>query len=75
MTKNTTPPTHRIYAVTKNGKKGNYWQAIGALWPHADGEGFSVSLDYLPLNRDAEIVIRKPKAETEESGEAAGETA
>jgi hypothetical protein len=73
MSKNTTPPSHRVYAVTKNGKR-NYWQPIGALWAHADGEGFNLKLDYLPLN-GAEIVIRKPKAEAEQADAAAGETA
>ena len=71
--KNTTPPSHRIYAVTKKDKR-NYWQAIGAIWPHADGEGFGVQLDYLPLN-GAEIVIRKSKAKAEEADAEAGETA
>ena len=56
-------PSHRVYAVTKNGKQ-RYWNAIGAVWPHEDGEGFSVKLDYLPLN-DADIVIRKPRAEVD----------
>jgi hypothetical protein len=54
-------PSHRIYAVTKNGK-AKYWTAIGAAWPHSDGEGFFLKLDYLPLN-GAQLVIRKPKAE------------
>jgi hypothetical protein len=73
MSKNTTNvPSHRVYAVTKNGTKGSYWQAIGALWPHEDGEGFNVKLDYLPLN-GADIVIRTPKAD--ESDAATGETA
>jgi hypothetical protein len=49
-------PTHRIFAVTKNGNK-KFWQPIGALWAHADGKGFNQRLDYLPLN-DAEIVVR-----------------
>lgn len=49
-------PTHRVFAVTKNGKK-KFWQPIGALWAHADGKGFSQRLDYLPLN-DAEVVVR-----------------
>jgi hypothetical protein len=71
MSKNTNPPSHRVYAVTKNGKR-NFWQPIGAVWPHSDGEGFNLKLDYLPLN-DAEIVIRKPKAE--EADAPAGETA
>ena len=54
-------PTHRVYAVTREGKK-SYWRAIGAAWAHKDGEGFGLTLDYLPLN-GADIVIRKPKAE------------
>ena len=29
-------PTHRVFAVIKNGKK-KFWQPIGALWAHADG--------------------------------------
>ena len=61
-------PTHRAYAVTKRGDK-SYWREIGAAWAHGDGEGFSLKLDYLPLN-GAEIVIRTPKAqESQEGGE------
>jgi len=74
MSKPTNPPSHRVYAVTKNGKQ-SYWHAIGAIWPHGDGEGFNLKLDYLPLN-DAELVIRKPKVEADEAeAPAAGETA
>ena len=65
MSKTTNRPSHRVYAVTKNGER-NFWQPIGAAWAHGDGEGFNLKLDYLPLN-GAEIVIRKPKAEAEES--------
>jgi hypothetical protein len=70
MSKSSNRPSHSVYAVTKNGKQ-SYWQAIGAVWPHEDGEGFNLKLDYLPLNPDADIVIRKPKAE---QAEAARET-
>ena len=58
MTTETTKarPTHRLYAVTKTGEK-RFWQPIGAMWPHADGKGFNLRIDYLPLN-DAQIVIR-----------------
>jgi hypothetical protein len=58
-------PTHRAYAVTKTGSK-RFWREIGAAWAHGDGEGFTLKLEYLPLN-GAEIVIRKPleKAEME----------
>jgi hypothetical protein len=61
MSNSANRPTHRVYAVTKNGKK-SYWRAIGAAWPHSDGEGFNLKLDYLPLN-GAEIKIRRPKAD------------
>ena len=57
-------PTHRIYAVTKNGNQ-KIWRAIGALWPHSDGKGFNHKLDCLPLN-GAEIVIRLIEADAEE---------
>lgn len=60
MTK-TSRPTHRVYAVTKNGDR-SYWREIGAAWSHTDGEGFNLKLDYLPLN-NAEIVIRKPRTD------------
>jgi hypothetical protein len=65
MSKSSNRPSHRIFAVTRNGKK-RYWQPIGAAWPHSDGEGFNLALDYLPLN-DAEIVIRKPKSEASDA--------
>ena len=61
MSNNSNRPSHRVYAVTKNGER-NFWQPIGAAWPHKDGEGFNLKLDFLPLN-GSEIVIRKPKAD------------
>jgi hypothetical protein len=59
MSNNSNLPSHRVYAVSKNGKR-SFWREIGAAWAHGDGEGFNLKLDYLPLN-GAEIVIRKPK--------------
>lgn len=41
-------PTHRIYLVTGEGKSA-FWTAIGAAWPNRDGEGFSITLDMVPL--------------------------
>jgi hypothetical protein len=71
MTKTSNTPSHHIYAVTKNGKQ-SFWREIGAVWPHADGEGFNLKFDYLPLNGGA-IVIRKPKVD--EADAAADEVA
>jgi hypothetical protein len=64
-TKTPTLPSHRVYAVTKDGKQ-KYWRAIGAAWAHEDGEGFFLKLDYLPLIPGAQIVLRKPKADEAE---------
>ena len=61
MRTNSKRPTHRAYAVSKNGDK-TYWREIGAVWQHEDGRGFNLKLDYLPLN-GAEVVIREPRAE------------
>ena len=72
MSKKANPPSHRVYAVTKNGKR-NFWQPIGAAWMHGDGEGFHLALDYLPLN-GADIVVRKPKVEPAEEPDAAVQT-
>ena len=63
MIKTETPtrPTHRVYAVKKFGDDKSHWTEIGAAWAHQDGKGFSVKLDFIPLN-GAEIVIREPRA-------------
>ena len=42
--------------MTKTGEK-KFWQPIGAMWAHADGAGFNLRIDYLPLN-DSEVVVR-----------------
>jgi hypothetical protein len=58
-------PTHRLYAVAKkpNGENGK-WAEIGAAWPHKDGNGFNLRVNYLPLN-GAELVLRIPAEKTE----------
>jgi hypothetical protein len=33
--------------VTKNGEK-KFWQPIGAMWAHAEANGFNLRIDYLP---------------------------
>lgn len=47
MTKETTKthPTHRGYAVT-NGSGRKFWQPIGAMWAHADANGFNLRINY-----------------------------
>lgn len=58
-------PTHRVYAVRKNGDK-SFWTVIGAAWANQDGKGFNLKLDLLPLD-GADIVVREPKEDEEAS--------
>jgi hypothetical protein len=54
-------PTHRVFAVTRrNPNDKGFWTDIGAAWAHADGKGFSLKLEYLPLN-GGDIVVRTPE--------------
>jgi hypothetical protein len=65
-------PSHRIYSVTKRNSGENGWTEIGAAWPHKDGKGFSLKLEYLPLY-GGELSLRIPsdkKSEATEGGAA-----
>jgi hypothetical protein len=49
-------PTHIAYSVRdREGKKG-FFTRIGAVWPHADGNGYTVQLDCVPL--DGRVTLR-----------------
>ena len=51
-------PTHRVYSVSKNGDEKAAWTEIGAAWPHKDGKGFNVQIEFVPL--DGRITLRVP---------------
>ena len=49
-------PSHVAYQVRdREGQKG-FWTRIGSAWPHADGKGFNVQLDAVPL--DGRVSLR-----------------
>jgi hypothetical protein len=49
-------PTHVAYHVRdREGGKG-FWTRIGSAWPHADGKGFNIQVEVLPL--DGRITLR-----------------
>ncbi len=72
----TQQPTYQAYTVVKRqGKEGaqeDFWLNIGAAFMHQDGEGFNVVLQALPIN--GKIVLRPPKAQSDEPQAAAGKT-
>ena len=60
-------PTYQAYTVVKREGQDDFWLNIGAAFMHQDGDGFNVLLQALPIN--GKLVLRPPKAPTEESPE------
>jgi hypothetical protein len=63
MSEATTPapsgktPSHTAYQVRDRGEgKKSFWTRIGSAWQHADGKGFNVQLDCVPL--DGRVSLR-----------------
>ncbi len=59
----TRTPTHFAYQVRNREGKKAIWTRIGSAWAHADGSGFNIQLDAMPI--DFKITLRVP-AEKEE---------
>ncbi len=57
QTANGKAPTHIAYQV-REGSQKSYWTRIGAAWAHADGKGFNIQLESVPL--DGKISLRVP---------------
>ena len=55
-------PTHIAYQVRdlENGK--SFWTRIGRAWTNADGKGFNIQLETIPL--DGFITVRVPTAKS-----------
>lgn len=49
-------PSHIVYQVRDREGKKSFWTRIGSAWPHADGNGFNVQLEVVPL--DGRITLR-----------------
>ena len=58
-----------MFAVTEAKRVGgkDYWQDIGAVWSHDDGQGFNVVLNFMPLPGQ-NIVIRVNAPREDEQG-------
>jgi hypothetical protein len=56
-------PSHVAYQVRdREGQKG-IWTRIGAAWAHADGKGFSVQLEVVPLDGRISLRVASEKKE------------
>jgi hypothetical protein len=49
-------PSHLAYQVRDREGKKSFWTRIGSAWAHADGNGFNVQLEVVPL--DGRITLR-----------------
>jgi len=50
-------PSHIAYQVRDRGEnKNGFWTRIGSVWPHADGKGFNIQLECVPL--DGRVTLR-----------------
>jgi hypothetical protein len=64
-TTKSTKPAFIAYQV-RNGKdeqSDGFWNRVGAAFPHADGKGYTVLLDAIPL--DGKITLRVPSEKKE----------
>lgn len=48
--------SHVAYQVRQRDGKPDFWNRIGAAFPHRDGQGFNIQLDAMPLK--GQIVLR-----------------
>lgn len=51
-------PTHIAYHVRDGKGTESYWTRIGSAWQHADGNGFNIQIETVPL--DGRITLRIP---------------
>jgi hypothetical protein len=56
-------PTHVAYQVRDREGSKSFWTRIGAAWAHADGKGFTVQLEAVPL--DGRVTLRVATEKTE----------
>ena len=49
-------PSHIVYHVRDRAGNEGFWSRIGAAWAHADGNGFNIQVETVPL--DGRITLR-----------------
>ena len=59
----TKTPSHIAYQVKNRDGKKAIWTRIGSAWAHADGAGFNIQLDAVPI--DGKVTLRVPSEKEE----------
>lgn len=60
---NSKSPSHVAYHVRDNAKGEGFWTRIGSAWPHADGNGFNIQIETVPLSGRITLRIKSEKPE------------
>jgi len=59
MTMTNNQPSHLVYHVEeRKDNESGHWTKIGAMWPHQDGKGWNMQLDFLPIGSTGKVTIR-----------------
>ena len=71
---NTNHPAYNVFTVKDRGSnKKAFWIKIGAAWPlRSNGDGFSITLNAIPVDGKLVLVPFKEQEEEDRSGMYAG---
>lgn len=58
-------PSHIAYQVRDRDGKKAIWTRIGSAWAHADGKGFNLQVESVPL--DGRVTLRVPTDPAEQA--------
>lgn len=58
-------PSHIAYQVREGDDNKSYFNRIGAVWQHKDGEGFNIQLDSVPV--DGKVTVRSVQDRIQEA--------
>ena len=59
-TTTTNAPTHIAYHI-REVKEKRYWNRIGVVWAHKDGDGFNIDFDCTPINGKVTVRVASEK--------------
>ncbi len=58
-------PSHIAYQVREGEENKSYFNRIGSVWPHKDGQGYNIQLDSVPV--DGRITVRSVQERLQEA--------
>lgn len=61
-TATSTTPSHVAYHVRNREGGEGFGTRIGSAWPHADGNGFNIQLETVPLDGRIALCVASEKA-------------